>query len=126
VFLLLMKKEYRRTFFTTRTGKQWAMDFFLKGEDDEAKQNVFTVNKKQWVGIREDVKQWVLSNYWRWEAEKPEWMTESWIAKVPPDMIPSEAKQAAKDMRASARRRSSLGALVVAKEEDARTVQPVS
>ena len=42
-----------------------------------------------WVRIREDVKQWVLSNYWRWEEEKPEWMTELWIAKVQPDMIPS-------------------------------------
>jgi len=124
LFLLLMKKEYRRTFFTTRTGKQWTMDFFLKGEDDEVKQMVLTHNKKQWVRIREDVKQWVLSNYWRWEADKPEWFTESWIAKVPPDMIPSEAKQATRDIRVSARRRSSFAP--IANEAETRTVHPMS
>ena len=124
LFFLLMKKGYGRTFFTTRKGKQWTMDFFVKGEDDEAKSIVLKHNKKQWRKIRGEVKEWVLGNWWRWEEEKPEWFTESWIAKVPPDMFPSEAKQAAKDIRASARRRSRLGALVVAKEER-RRVHPV-
>jgi len=45
-------------------------------------------------------------------------------AKVPPDMFPSEEKQAAKDIRASARRSSSFA--LIAKEEETRTVQPVS
>jgi len=70
------------------------------------------------------VKEWVRGNWWRWEAEKPEWTTESWIAKVPPDMIPSEAQQSAKEIRANARRRSSFA--LIAKEEETRTVQPVS
>ena len=103
LFLLLMKKEYRRTFFNTRTGKQWAMDFFLKGEDDEAKQNVLSCNKKTWREIRGEVKEWVREGWWRWEEDRPEWMTESWIAKVPPDMIPSEAKLAAQEIRSSTR-----------------------
>jgi len=124
LFLLLMKKEYRRTFFSTRSGKEWAMDFFLKGEDDHIKKKVLTLNKKMWRAIRGEVKEWVLLNYWTWEEDRPEWMTESWIAKVPPDMIPGEAKQAAQDIRASARRRSSFA--IVAKEEDSRAVQPVS
>ena len=37
LFFLLMKKEYRRTFFDTKTGKQWTMDFFLKGKYDGVK-----------------------------------------------------------------------------------------
>ena len=124
LFLLLTKKGYRRTFFTTKTGCDWAMDFFLKGEDDEAKQNVLGCNKKMWKAIRGEVKEWVGEGWWRWEADRPEWYTESWIAKVPPDMIPTEAKQAARDIRASSHRRSSLGALVVAKE-DGQRVHPV-
>jgi len=124
LFLLLMKKEYRRTFWSTRTGKQWTMDFFLKGKDDGTRKTTIMRNQKQWRAIRGEVKEWVKANWWRWEAEKPVWFTESWIAKVPPDMIPSEAKQAAQDIRASARRRSSFA--IVAKEEDARAVQPVS
>ena len=40
VFLLLMKKDYRGTFFATATGKQRVMDFFVKGVDDEQKSEV--------------------------------------------------------------------------------------
>ena len=123
LFFLLIKKEYRRSFFSTQLGKQLTMAYFLQGEGDEAKSVVFTSNKKQWRAIRGEVKEWVLLNYWTWEADRPEWFTESWIAKVPPDMIPNEAKQAVEDIRASARRRSSFA--MVAKEGDTRAVQPV-
>jgi len=122
--LLLMKKGYRRTFVGTQTGRQQTTERFIQAVDDSVKASVMNNNKKQWAGIREDVKAWVLSNYWRWEEEKPEWLTESWIAKVPPDMIPSEAKQAAKVIRDCARRRNS-SAIGVAKEEATRRVQPV-
>ena len=121
LFLLLMKKEYRRTFFTTLTGKEFFLNMFLKNKDDKTKSVILSRNKRLWVGIREDVKKWVLLNWWRWEADRPEWFTESWIAKVPSDMIPSEAQQAAKDIRACARRRSSFA--LIAKEV---TVHPIS
>ena len=78
MFLLLMKKEYMRTFFTTRTGKQWAMDFFVKGVDDEQKAAVLSVNRKMWWAIREEVKEWVQAGWWRWEEEKPEWFSLEW------------------------------------------------
>ena len=100
-FLLLTKKEYMHTFFSTRTGRDWAMDFFLKSEDDAGKQNIFGCNKKQWVAIRDDVKTWVGANYGRWEEDKPTWYTEAYIAQVPPDMIPEEAQQAHSTIQAS-------------------------
>jgi len=108
LFLLLMKKEYRRTFVGTQTGRQQITERFIQAADDSVKASVMKKNKKQWRAIRGEVEEWVGEGWWRWEAEKPKWFTESWIAKVPPDMIPTEAKQAAKDMRASARRRSSF------------------
>jgi len=119
LFLLLTKKEYRRTFFSTQLGKQWTMNYFLQGEGVEVKSEIVTSNKKQWRSIRGEVKEWAQANWWRWDEEKPEWMTESWIAKVPPDMLPTEAAQAANKIRAGARERSSL-AFGVAKEEDTR------
>jgi len=87
LFLLLMKKEYRRTFFATRTGKQWAMDFFVKGVDDKHKSVVLTVSKKQWRAIRRDVKEWVQANWWRWKEEKPEWFDLAWQSRVPKEWI---------------------------------------
>ena len=124
LFLLLMKEGYRRTFFSTMSGKNNSMNYFLMGADDEAKSAVLDCNKHHYRQIRGEVKAWVREGWWRWEADRPGWFTESWIAKVPPDMVPSEAKQAAKDMRASARRKSSF--FLVAKEplakEDPRRV----
>jgi len=82
VFLLLMKKEYRRTFFTTMTGKQQVMNRF-SADDEVVKASVLEKNKKVWLAIREDVKEWVQANWWRWKEEKPAWFDLAWLSKVP-------------------------------------------
>jgi len=82
LFLLLIKKEYWRTFVDTQTGRQQTTERFIQAVEDSVKASVMKKNKKQWAGIREDVMAWVFSNFWRWEAEKPEWYTESWIATL--------------------------------------------
>ena len=97
VFLLLMKKEYRHTFFTTRTGKQWAIDFFVKGADDAAKKSVVENNDKMWWPIREDVKEWVQRGWWRWKEEEPEWFTEVWQSMVPEEWITDVKERARLD-----------------------------
>ena len=93
LFLLLAKKGYRKTFFSTATGKQYLMDRF-EVEDDAIKASVLKKNKKMWRGIRGEVKTWVLNNWWRWQEEKPKWMTESWLAKLPDDFVPDDEDQA--------------------------------
>jgi len=133
VFLMLMKKEYRRTFFTTRTGKQWTMDFFLKGTDDAAKKATAEHNKKQWRAIREDVKEWVQANWWRWKEEKLEWFDLAWQSKVPKEWITDVEERARLDkVREKGRERSSVEKIkgVFAKgEEEVRVggrVEPVA
>jgi len=109
VFLLLMKKEYRRTFFTTRTGKQWTMDYFLKGTEDAVKKEMVDHNKKQWRAIREDVKEWVQANWWRWKEEKPEWFSLAWQSRVPREWITDvEERARLEEAREKGRRRSSV------------------
>jgi len=107
VFLLLMKKEYRRTFFTTRTGKQWTMDFFLKGTEDAVKKLTLESNMAQWWAIREDVKEWVQANWWRWKEEKPAWFDLAWQGKVPKEWITDvEERVRLDEVREMGRRRS--------------------
>jgi len=106
VFLLLMKKEYRRTFFTTRTGKQWTMDFFLEDTEDAVKKNVVGHNKAQWRAIRSDVKEWVQANWWRWKEEKPEWFDLAWQSKVPKEWITDVEERARLEL--ARRRRGSV------------------
>jgi len=97
VFLLLKKKEYRRTFSSTRLGKQWTMDFFLKGTEDAVKKATMSHNKAQWRAIREDVKEWVQANWWRWKEEKPAWFDLAWQSKVPKDWITDVEERARLD-----------------------------
>jgi hypothetical protein len=107
-FLLLMKRNFWGTFFSTQTGYQYVQSKFLR-EGDENKKAVFKYNKKLWLGIREDVKAWTLENWERWEEEKPEWFGgDAWKAQIDDDMIPSASLRELNG-GGSQRRRSSLG-----------------
>ena len=126
LFLLLMKKDYRRTFFATTTGKQQVMDRF-KSDDEAIKASVLKKNKKMWRPIREEAKTWVLSNWHRWVDEKPLWFTEAWVNKVPYDFIPDDEDQAKLEViRKNGRRRSSAAAVLgLAKVHPTTTSQSV-
>jgi len=108
VFLLLMKKEYRLTFFTTKTGKQQVMDRF-SADDEAVKAAVLKKNKKMWRAIREDVQEWVQANWWRWKEEKPAWFDLAWQSKVPKEWITDVEERVRLDkVRENGRRRSSV------------------
>jgi len=113
LFLVLMKKEYRGTFWSVQLGKQLTMDYFSKGQGDATKAIVLNKNKLQWREIREDVKEWVQGGWWRWKEDKPAFYTEKFIASVPLDMIPEEGQHEAMVVRTSMRRRSSLGPIQI-------------
>ena len=85
------------------------MDFFVKGVDDEQKAAVMGCNKAQWRAIREDVKEWVQANWWRWKEEKPAWFDLAWQSKVPKEWITDVEETARLDkVRENGRRRSSV------------------
>jgi hypothetical protein len=110
-FLLLMKREYVSTFFSTQTGHAWVKEKFVKGGTDELKAWTLGCNKKQWMSIRDDVKAWTLENWERWEEEKPKWFdNDRFKAAVDDDMIPPASLR--KMNGGSKRRRSSLGDLL--------------
>jgi len=106
VFLVLMKKEFRSTFFSTELGKVRVMNSFLKSKDDATKALVLDDNKLLWVSIRPQVKEWVLERWPVWQTEKPEFFSEQFIAAVPLDMIPTRGQDEAKKARRSVRKRS--------------------
>ena len=111
LILGLMKKQYRRTFFDTKSGKLLLMDRF-KEEDEWVKAGVLKKNKKMWREIRGEVKIWVLGNWYRWVEEKPVWFTEAWVNKLPNDMIPADEDESKlRDIRKLARRSRAADAL---------------
>ena len=66
-------------------------------------------NKKMWWAIREDVKEWVQTNWRRWKEEKPAWFDFAWQSKVPKEWI-EDAEESARldEARKKGRRRSSV------------------
>jgi hypothetical protein len=76
-FLWEMKHSYWHTFFSVETGGAWMRSRFLRGETDELRAEIFDFNKNMWTEIREDVKQWCLANWEKWDDEKPRWFVSS-------------------------------------------------
>jgi hypothetical protein len=63
------------------------------------------------MSIRDDVKDWTMENWERWEAEKPSFFNDAFRAAVDDDMIPAESLRGMKG-EGVRRRRSSLGDLL--------------
>ena len=107
-----MKKGYRRTFFSTTSGKANTMNYFLLRTDESVRCIMITDNKLLWREMRADVKTWVLKNWWRWMEEKPDWFTEAWVKKLPDDFIPADDDEVKLEaIRKKGRRRSAGDAL---------------
>jgi len=87
IFYFGIKAEYRRTFTDPITGWQFTVNQFINGNEFQ-KSQIFGYNHRHWVSIRGDVKNWTLSNWVRWQQDKPDWFTEDFIASVPDDFIP--------------------------------------
>jgi hypothetical protein len=109
-FLILIKRDFLGTFFSMQTGYAWVQSYFVAGQTDEVKKRIFEHNKKQWTGIRDDVKAWTMENWERWEEEKPEFFNDAFKASVDDDMIPAASLRKLNGGRQ--RRRSSLGDLL--------------
>jgi hypothetical protein len=117
LFLKLMKPKYRKTFINTETGAQQVRNIFLKGESDQEKMEIFRFNQKQWRSVRDDVKEFVLKNWWKFEDEKPDWYTDIFKFSVPYDMIPTEVRDEVK-RRGSMVRRKSFFDLITRNDEE--------
>ena len=87
-----MKKEYRRTFFSTMKGKEVTVALFL-AEDEAIKSSLVDYNKHHWEKIRPLVRAWTLRRWERWRIEKPIWFTEGWVSKIPTNWIPRSARK---------------------------------
>ena len=113
LFFRLIKPQYKRTFYSTVTGRQLSISYFVKGVDDASKVVIFGDNVDLWRDIAPDVKAWTLSNWSRWESESPEWFTTAFKESVPDDMILKEALAELNKKAGGSRRRSSVGFLEV-------------
>ena len=118
--MMLMKRKYWKTFWSTATGVEFTEKQFLSAKTDAMKAQVVGHNKMQLRRIRNSVKEWTLAGWWRWKEEQPVWFTEKWKKNLPDDMLPQEALIDMKKSGGGRSRRNSLFDVVGigAKEED--------
>jgi len=98
------------------TSKTFQKKRFEEG-DDRTKFRIMTaVHRNLWKSFEEDMKMWLAQAWDSLHQEKPDWFTESAIARIPYDMIPhlghesvrEEAGEKGKTILSSGRRRSSV------------------
>ena len=106
MFLLLMKREYRGSFFSMETGREFGRNFFIYGGTDELKAEIFKRNDKLWMwSMGPRVKEWVLESWWTWEEEKPAFFDDLFKASVPAHFVPEEATAEVESLANSTTRR---------------------
>jgi hypothetical protein len=104
VFFLIIEKKYWGTFWSSQRGKDLTVKSFREGKEDATKAAfTFQMSKHHWKAIEEEVRAWVVSNWERWENEKPNWFDDAFRARVPVEYIPGEGDAR---MRESVRRAS--------------------
>ncbi len=109
VLLLTMDRKYVRTFFSTETGNEHAMNQFLTNAgNDELRVEIFTNNQALWRPIRPQVEAWIGARFKIWKREKPAWFTEALRRSIPTDMLPPRDARGSSVHDASLAQRLSL------------------
>ena len=102
-----IKKEYRKTFWSTKKSRDFILGYFDSTED-EIKAFVFINNTRYWKEIEGNVEKWVRDNWKRWTEEEPEWLDENTKSRIPPYMIPDISDRAKIIELQSKRKRTSF------------------
>ena len=109
VLLLTIDHKYVRTFFSTETGNEHAMNQFLNNAgNDEVRVEIFNNNQALWRPIRPQVAAWVGARFKIWKREKPAWFTEALRRSIPTDMLPPRDARGSSVHDASLAQRLSL------------------
>jgi len=81
------EKEFRKTFYSTRTGRQYNEALF-RSDDDEIMMQVFDTHISFNRNIEDEIKKWLSANWNRWYASWPEWLTDELIERIPERLLP--------------------------------------
>ena len=107
VFFSTIKKEYRKTFWSTSTSRDFIVSYF-DSDKDKVRGFVFISNPRYWKEIEDKVARWVSLNWERWMEEEPDWLDDSIKANIPIWMIPTKAGKEKIEKLQRGRRRSSV------------------
>jgi len=79
--------ELRRTFYSTRTAKQYNEALF-HSDEDEIKMQVFATDSSYNRHFEDEIKEWLGERWSGWHASRPGWLTEDLIERIPGRLLP--------------------------------------
>jgi len=86
--LYFCNSEYRHTFYSTWTSRDYQKKRFEEGDDKTKFTILTTVHRRVWKSFEVEMEEWMANKWGSLNREKPDWFTESAIARIPSDMIP--------------------------------------
>jgi len=105
LFLMLIKRKYRKTFWDPQTAWQMVIATYKSTDDPFQKMTaIFTNHISMSRRIKTDVIEYMAENWAEWEERKPSWFTPGFISKIPDEFIPQANLEA---LGGGARRRRS-------------------
>jgi len=104
--VLMVKPEWRRSFWSTETISQYAHAAFHDNEDDEHRMAIFDFQQCKWEPSKDEVRAFTHANWARWKEEKLAWFDDAMIARVPDEFIPVAEVAALNAAHGGKRRRS--------------------
>ena len=93
LFLKMTNQESIPTFFSTTTGKEFAVQNYEEAETDALKFEIFGHHRSYYDSIQSELMKWLNDNYKQWEESSPDWFTADAISNIPPDMLPVSVLQ---------------------------------
>jgi hypothetical protein len=110
ILLLTTDRKYVSTFFSTQTGRDCVMNYFLHNHgNDELRAQIFFCNQELWRPIRPQVQAWVRLRFKIWKQTNPAWFTQALMAGIPTEMLPPrDSKRLEAQAQAQGRRHSSI------------------
>ena len=83
-----INKKYIHTFYSTETGKEHCINYFLRNVDDD-KHIILYSNHILWLSIEDSVKDWLHENWQSWNKNKPDWFEDILFSNIPEQIIPN-------------------------------------
>ena len=85
--ILGSEKDFRSTFYSSKTAKGYKKLFFESGENEKMIK-IFESHPRYYASYIEEVKDWLGENWSSWHSTRPSWLSDKVIDRIPLHLLP--------------------------------------
>jgi hypothetical protein len=122
-FFLTVDRRFSRNVFSVMTSQQYWRFHFLNAESDYARSILLNLHSSQHILVREEFKEWLESNWDRWQSDRPAWLNPSSLRSVPDELLPTSVVTEMRKAGKKRRRSSAILGLLSPGSEDGEDIK---